>query len=235
MRNSTKYALTLTGVAALLIVVVYLLPAKEMALELIAHIRSYGAIAPVVYFCVFVGAAVVGFSRSVLTVIAGILFEPPLAVTVVLVSLVVSFMTTYLLAKYFAAGWVEARLNKVPASKALMAAVEQHGFRMLVLMRLNPFVPGIVNGYGFGMTSIRPLPYFVASLLGSLPLTLIYLYLGWAGGKTVLHPGTEPPAVQSGTMIFGIAVSVLMLIAIAWYGRRATALTEPEASQATGN
>lgn len=225
MTDKTKYALTAGFVAVLFAAVIYLLPAKEIAIELIAHIRSYGSIAPAVFFCVFVAAAVMGFSRSVLTIIGGILFEPLLAVLVVLLSTMVSFACTFMLAKNFAADWVAARLEKIPASKTMMAAVEQHGFRMLVLMRLNPFVPGIVNGYGFGMTSIRFVPYLAASLLGSLPLTLIYVYLGWAGGQSILRADAEPASLQSGTLLFGVILSVAMLIGIAWYGRRATAMT----------
>lgn len=229
MSTKTKYALTSLFFVALFFTAIYLIPAKEIAIDLIARIRAHGAIAPVVYFFVYLVAAVSGFSRTVLTIIAGIIFEPLVAFLVVIVSTMVAFMCTFMLARYFAAGWVAARLEKISAAKSLMSAVEKHGFRMLVLMRLNPFVPGIVNGYGFGMTSIRPLPYFVASMVGSLPLILIYIYLGWAGGEALLYAGAEAESLQSGTLVFGVVLSALMLIAISWYGRRAIASANTDA------
>ncbi len=227
MSKGATYVLAAVLVAAALFAIVHFFSAREIASDLITRIRAYGAIAPVVYFFVYLLAAIAGFPRTVLTIVAGIIFAPVVAFVVVMASIMATFMCTFLIARYFAADWVTARLEKVAVAKQLMAAVDQHGFRMLVLMRLNPFVPGIVNGYGFGLTSIRPLPYFVASVLGQLPLILIYVYLGWAGGEAILHSGAGSDKLRYGTLLFGVALSLLMLIAIGWYGRRMIASTEP--------
>jgi uncharacterized membrane protein YdjX (TVP38/TMEM64 family) len=207
-------------VAIALATVVYLLPAKEIAIDLITRIRSAGVIAPVVFFFIYLVAAVLGFSRTVLAIVAGVAFNPVVAFSVVLAAMMASFMCTYVLARYFLADWVTARLEKIPVARKLLAAVEGNGFRMLVMMRLNPRVPGVVNGYGFGLTSIKPITYFLASVVGSIPLTLIHLYLGWAGGEAILRSGGQAEKLQEGTMLFGVCLSVVMLIAITWYGRR---------------
>ena len=60
-------------------------------------------------------------------------------------------------------------------------------------------------------------------------MNLIYIYLGWAGGTAILQSGGEPSSVQSGTVWFGAVVSVVMLIAITWYGRRALVAAEGKA------
>lgn len=223
MNKNLGKSLAVALILGALIGVVYLVPAREMAIELIDRIRGYGAAAPIIFFFVYVVAGVTGFSRSVLAIIAGIVFEPVVAFSVVLASSMAAFMCTFVLARRFAAGWVAARLEKIPTAKNLLAAVEDNCFRMLVLMRLNPFVPGFVNGYGFGITSIKPLTYFLASIVGSLPLTLIYTYLGWFGGEAVLRGGAKAEALQDGTMVFGAVLSILMLLAITWYGRRVIA------------
>lgn len=158
-----------------------------------------------------------------MTIIAGVLFSPVVAFTVVMLGLMSAFLVTFIMARYFAADWVAARMEKVSTAKALMSAVEKRGFRLLVLMRLNPFVPGVVNGYGFGMTSISLKDYLLASLLGSLPLTAIYIYLGWAGGESVLQSGSATQDVQNGTLIVGVVFSVILLLGISWYGHRAVA------------
>ncbi len=220
MSRRVRYALAALLLVAVFFAFIHFFSARDIAIDLITRIRAYGAIAPVVYSCVYLIAAVAGFPRTLLTIVAGIVFEPVVAFVVVMVSIMAVFMCTFLIARYFAADWVTSRLEKIPVAKRLMSAVEQHGFRMLVLMRLNPFVPGIVNGYGFGMTSIKPLPYFVASVVGQLPLILIYVYLGWAGGEAILHAGAEAETMRYGTLLFGVTLSLLMLIAIAWYGRR---------------
>lgn len=230
MSNNAKYALTTLLLVTIFIAAAYLVPAKEVATDLVGRIRDYGAIAPIVYFFLYLVAGVAGFSRTILTIIAGIVFEPLVAAIVVILATMAVFMCTFLIARYFAADWVAARLRKIPTAKTLISAVEEHGFRLLVLMRLNPFVPGVVNGYGFGMTSIKPLPYLIASMLGSLPLTLIYVYLGYAGGEALLRDGAQPDSLQRGTLLFGIVLSAILLIAISWYGHRAVTSVGSDAS-----
>lgn len=220
MNTRTKFILAALGIGGVVIAATVVLPAREVAMELIEKVRSYGPVAPVVYFFVYLAAAISGFSRTVLTIIAGILFEPVIAFVVVTVAMMITFIVTFTAARYFMADWVQARLDEIPVARKLLCAVEDNCFRMLVLMRLNPFVPGIVNGYGFGLTSIKPTTYFLASVIGSLPLNLIFIYLGWAGGTAILQSGEEASSLQSGTVLFGTIISVVMLVAITWYGRR---------------
>lgn len=226
MKNKTKVILAAVVIGALLVVATVVFPAQEVALDLIRQVRGYGTAAPIVYFFIHLAASISGFSRTILTIVAGILFEPVIAFVVVTASMMIAFMVTFTAARYFVADWVQAKLDEAPAARQLMGAVEDNCFRMLVLMRLNPFIPGILNGYGFGLTSINPLTYFIASVIGSLPLNLIYIYLGWAGGAAILQSGGETSSVQSGTVWFGAVVSVVMLIAITWYGRRAIVAAE---------
>ena len=220
--NKKKFAIGLL-IAAMLIAVVWLVPVREFAADLIIEIRSYGALAPVIYFFIFLVAAVVGLSLAALTVAAGIIFEPVTAFLVVLLSFVTAFLTTFMLSRHLLKDWVSRRLEKWPMAEKCMSAVEAQGFRMLVLMRMNPFIPGFVNGYGFGMTSINFGTYFGASLVGSIPLMLVNLYLGWAGGRAILRGSSENTTMDTGMVLFGIAISVVTLIFFAWYGRRVLA------------
>lgn len=231
MTDTQKTVLVLSLVAAVLATVIYLVPVRDGIEDLVLSVRDLGAIAPVVFFFVFVVAAVAGMSRSMMTVVAGILFSPIVAFTIVILALMLTFMMTYVIARYLAADWVAARLDKVPVAKTLMSAVEQHGFRLLVLMRMNPFVPGVVNGFGFGLTAMNPRSYFLASVLGSLPLTLVYIYLGWVGGESMLRAGTDTQSLQSGTLAVGIIISVMLLTLIGWYGHRALADVRKESSR----
>jgi len=212
-------------ILALLVVTTVFVPVREIAVDLIGQIRSYGPIAPIVYIVIFVIAAMTGLSRSVLTIIAGIIFEPLTAFLVVLVSSMTAFMATFIVARYLLADWVSRRLEQMPLAQKCITAVEENGFKMLVMMRLNPFIPGFINGYGFGMTSITPGRYFVASLVGSVPLMVSYIGLGWVGGKALLLGGPEAETLETGTLIFGGLISIATLVVIGWYARRALTRT----------
>ncbi len=220
--------------AAALVAVVYFLPAKEIAVDLVRTIRSYGPVAPVVFFMLYIIAAIIGFPRTVLAILAGIIFTPLTAVIVLMVSMMAAFMATFWLSRHLAADWVAARLESIPIAKALLREVEQNGFKVLALMRMNPFVPAFINGYGFGLTRISPLSYFTASVLGSLPLNMIYIYLGWAGGTAILGDSPDASALQEGTLWAGVALSALLLVAVGWYGRRSIGSVFSQEAAASG-
>ena len=233
MSRIVKATIVIGLVVSALIALAVLLPAKELAIELIDWVRGLGALGPAVFFLAYLTASILGFSRTALNIVAGTLFDPVIAVATVVGAAVVAFLSTYSIARYFAADWVAARLKRYRVAKNLMSAVEANGFRLLILMRMNPFVPGFVNGYGFGLTSIRLIPYLVASVIGALPLILINVYLGWAGGEAMLRSDGQPSAVQSGTLAFGVVLSLVLLVAIGWYGKRVLQ-TSSEASASLG-
>lgn len=220
MDGTNRYLISGLLIIASLIVVALVVPAKEIAVDLIGQIRSYGNTAPVVFFFIYLAAAMLGLSRSLVTIVAGIVFQPIVALMVVLVSSMTAFMATFFVSRYLVADWVSNRLENNPLAQKCISAVEDNGFRMLVMMRLNPFIPGFINGYGFGLTSINPLTYFAASLVGSLPLMLVYISLGWVSGKAVLYGGSDAKVLESGTLILGAVVSLVMLVVISWYARR---------------
>ena len=60
-------------------------------------------------------------------------------------------------------------------------AVAGLGWRAVLLMRLAPMVPFSWENYAFGMTGIRFRDYWIATLVGMLPATLIKVWLGKAG------------------------------------------------------
>ena len=225
MRSAAHPILYAVVTAGALVALVAWLPAKDLVVELMNTVREHGRAGAAVFFAAYLAASLFGISRTALNVLAGILFEPVMAVTVVLVSAMVAFVCTFSIARYVAADWVRVQLEEFPVARKLMSAVEQNGFKLLLMMRMNPFVPGFINGYGFGLTSIRFGPYFGASILGAMPLILINVYLGWAGGMAMLRSGGEQTAVHYGILGFGVALSVVLLGLISWYGRRVMANT----------
>ncbi|MCA9446197.1 MAG: TVP38/TMEM64 family protein [Candidatus Omnitrophica bacterium] len=66
-------------------------------------------------------------------------------------------------------------------------AIGKSGWRMVLLLRLSPIFPFNVLNYALGLTSITPFQYALASWVGMLPGTILYVYLGSIGESFALE------------------------------------------------
>jgi len=69
------------------------------------------------------------------------------------------------------------KLNASPKFRGFMHAVESHGFKIIILMRLVPIPFGIQNG-AFAVSNVSFGRYFVATALGVIPGQIMINYFG---------------------------------------------------------
>ncbi len=101
-------------------------------------------------------------------------------------SLIVSLASTlaaviaFLTARYLARKWIEKSLGSNRKFRILDSAINQDGFRIVLLIRSSPLHPYGVCNYLFGLTSVTGRDYALASFLGMLPATVMEVYFGTA-------------------------------------------------------
>ncbi|MEP6915134.1 MAG: VTT domain-containing protein, partial [Acidobacteriota bacterium] len=78
----------------------------------------------------------------------------------------------------FLRGWAERTVGSSPRVRAIDAAVGRDGFKLVMLLRLSPLVPFNVLNYALSLTQVSLGRYVVASAIGMLPGTALYVYLG---------------------------------------------------------
>lgn len=68
---------------------------------------------------------------------------------------------------------------------------ERYGTHSILIARLLPFISFDLVSYAAGLTSMRFLPFFVATGIGQLPATIVYSYVGGmlTGGAQMLMTG----------------------------------------------
>jgi uncharacterized membrane protein YdjX (TVP38/TMEM64 family) len=111
------------------------------------------------------------------------------------------------------------------------AAVAGQGFKVVLLLRLSPLFPFNLLNYALGLTRVRPRDYMLASLLGMLPGTVLYVYLGsLVTSVAQLTRGQRPEAGLSGQLLFwgGLAATVLVTVYVTRLARRALDATLKE-------
>lgn len=115
-----------------------------------------------------------------LTAGAGLLYGTLIGLLIVSPASVLGATGSFLIARYFARNWVERKLQGYPKFKAIDRAVERQGFKVVLLIRLQPVIPFVLLNYALGLTRVRLRDYVIASWIGMLPATIVYVYLGSA-------------------------------------------------------
>lgn len=151
-----------------------------------------------------------------LTMAAGVAWGPWLGAAVIHVPQVIGMALAFLAGRYLFRDAVAQRMADDPRFAALDAAVEARGFWLVFLLRLSPVVPYNVLNYALGLTSVRLGPYVLASLLGALPSTVLYTYLGASVGRVAAGEEGQAHAPVSIAWWVGLAVTVVLTV---WIGR----------------
>jgi pyruvate/2-oxoglutarate dehydrogenase complex dihydrolipoamide dehydrogenase (E3) component/membrane protein DedA with SNARE-associated domain len=94
-------------------------------------------------------------------------------------------LCSFLLARTFlrekVARWAAAN----PKFGSLDRAIGRQGFKMVLLTRLSPVFPFVLLNYFLGLTSVRAGSYVLANLLGMLPATFLFVYIGAAARDAI--------------------------------------------------
>src|SRR3989338_6420046 len=142
-----------------------------------SFVLSFGVWAPLIYLGVY-GQPVVPLPASVLTITGGLAFGPVWGALDALTGVTVRACGQFLVAKRLGREAVAALL------KGKLAAVDErigaNGFITVLMIRLIPNVPFDLQNYGLGFSRVRFGPYALATLLGVIPGSFAFVYLGYS-------------------------------------------------------
>ena len=164
---------------------------------------------------------------SILTIGAGALFGLIKGVIIVSLSSTLGATAAFLIGRYAAREPVARRVAKNVRFQAIDAAVGREGWKIVGLTRLSPVFPFNLLNYAFGLTHVSLRDYVLASWIGMLPGTVMYVYLGSAAGSLAelgmqeSNP-THSPA-QWALYIAGLVATIGVMVIITRIARRALA------------
>lgn len=210
-RSQRKTLVTAAIVAAVIVVVIVLwkfVLSKEQVVEAIEYIRSFGAWTVVVYLAVYISLVALSFPATLLNITSGILFGLWTAMAVSVVGAITGASLTFLFARYIVRDQVKHYIDSFESSEKIFDMADEKGWKFVVVLRINPFIPAVLKNYGFGLTNIPFAQYFFASLAGQAPLTLFYTYLGWIGGHAMLDSDSQPETYHWIILAGGVVISL---------------------------
>ena len=167
------FAVLAAGLAAL-----RLLPVQEWLRRALDWAGQLGPWGPVLFIAVYVIATVLFLPGSVLTLGAGAVFGVVWGSIYVSVASTLGATCAFLVGRHFARDAIRRRTAGNERFAALDRAVAAEGWKIVGLTRLSPVFPFALLNYAFGLTQVRLSHFVLASWLGMMPGTVLYVYLG---------------------------------------------------------
>lgn len=206
-----------------LVILGWLLPVRQGILQLAAHIRGAGATGVVVFFAAYALSAVALVPGSLFTVGAGFAYGPVLGLAVASPASVLAATAAFVLGRTVLRDWVHRKVGQSPRLAAVDRAVGRQGFRLVLLLRLSPLIPFNLLNYALSVTRIGLGQFVVASFIGMLPVTFLYVYLGSLVTTAASLGGAtrQGGALEKGLYVAGLAATALLVFLVTRTARRA--------------
>lgn len=204
------------------------LPVREWFGVMEGWIVRLGPLGPAIFILLYVAAAVLLIPGSAMTVGAGTIFGLGRGLAYVVVGANLGALSAFLLARTLLGERVRRWSAGNPRFEALDRAIGREGFRMVLLARLSPVFPFTLLNYLLGLTRIRVGAYVIANLIGMLPGTLLYTYIG-ATAREALGGVGGAGKYRMVLRLAGLLATVAVVMLMTRSARRAMAEIEAEA------
>ena len=163
----------------------------------------------------YIAATILFVPGLLITMAAGALFGPLKGTVIVSFASVTGASLAFLIGRHLARGWITRKTEDSPRFRAIDEAVGREGGRIVFLLRLSPLFPYNLLNYGLGLTRVRFGSYFIASWIGMLPGTIMYVYLGsLAGSIASLASGTGDGKTTSQWALYGMGLLATIVVTV---------------------
>jgi len=183
-----------------------------------------------IFIGVYVIATVLLAPGAILTIGAGFAFGLSKGFLAVSAGSTLGAALAFLVARFIAREKVEATAKGNEKFREIDNAIGKQGAKLVFLLRLSPVIPFNLSNYLYGLTGVRFWPYVLASWIGMMPGTFLYVYIGTAG-KAAVSAAAGGEAMQHGWqywtfMSVGLAATVIVTIWVTKIARGALRRTE---------
>jgi uncharacterized membrane protein YdjX (TVP38/TMEM64 family) len=156
----------------------YFLPLASWVTTLAQRARETGTVGVVIFFTAYVVSTVAFLPGSILTLAAGFAYGPVWGLAIASPASVAGATCAFLLGRTLLRDWAAKKVGGSARARAIDVAVEKEGFKLVLLLRLSPLFPFNLLNYVLSLTRVGVGTYVLASFIGMLPATALFVYLG---------------------------------------------------------
>jgi len=219
MKNEKKGAIArlivLTAIVIALFLAAKFLPVQQWLRSFNDWVGQMGLAGIFIFIAVYAAATVLLAPGAILTIGAGFAFGLWKGFLAVSAGATLGAALAFLVARFIARDKIEAMARRNTKFQRIDNAIGQQGVKLVFLLRLSPVIPFNLSNYFYGLTGVSFWPYVLASWIGMMPGTFLYVYIGTAGKAAVSAAGGE--AVKQGWqywtfMSIGLVATIVVTI-----------------------
>jgi uncharacterized membrane protein YdjX (TVP38/TMEM64 family) len=189
---------------------------RDTIVSFLEWVQGAGLWGALLFGLAYIPASVLFVPASVLTLGAGFVFGVARGTVIVSLGSTAGAAAAFMVARTVGRDWVAGRLAGHPALDAVGRAVESEAFKVVLLTRVSPLFPFNLLNYAFGLSSVPFKTYVLASWIGMLPGTVMYIYLGSAAHSVAallsgeLHRTPGEQAMFAAGLVATVAVTTIV-------------------------
>jgi Uncharacterized conserved protein len=221
-KSSAASKSAISRLVALIIIVVALflamrfLPVQQWLRNFNDWVGQMGVAGIFIFIGVYAVATVLVAPGAILTIGAGFAFGLWKGFLAVSAGATLGASLAFLVARFIARDKVEAIAKGNEKFHNIDNTIGKQGAKLVFLLRLSPVIPFNLSNYFYGLTSVKFWPYVLASWIGMMPGTFLYVYIGTAG-KAAVSAAAGGEAIKHGWqywafMSVGLAATIIVTI-----------------------
>src|SRR5437016_13875175 len=222
--------IALVAIVIALFLVMRFLPVREWLRSFNDWVGQMGIAGIFIFIGVYAVATVLMAPGSILTIGAGFAFGLWKGFLAVSTGATFGASLAFLIARFIAREKIEAIARRNETFRKIDNAIGKEGAMLIFLLRLSPVIPFNLSNYFYGLTGVKFWPYVLASWIGMMPGTFLYVYIGTAG-KAAASVAAGGEAMKHGSqywtfMSVGLVATIIVTIWVTKIARNALRKTE---------
>ncbi len=185
-------------------------PLRDWLQHALDRASQLGFLGVLLFVATYVLATVLFLPGSVLTLGAGAVFGVAWGSVYVSIASTLGATAAFVLGRYVARDAISKKMQGDERFSAIEQAVSGEGWKIVILTRLSPLFPFSLLNYAFGLTSVRLSHYVLASWIGMMPGTVMYVYLGSLANPTAAGRARTPVE----WVLYGVGLLATVLVAV---------------------
>lgn len=195
----------------------FTLPVEKILKDFLTWVdQDLGPWGPLVLAVAYIPLTILAVPASVLTLGGGYLFGLPVGFVADSIGATIGAGAAFLLGRTIGKPFVISKLKDYPQFRSVALAIRRSGFKIVLLLRLVPLLPFNMLNYLLSVTPVPLLEYMLASWIGMMPITLALVYVGTTlkDLSDVTHGWNEFSKTRWAFLIFGLVVSVILMVCV---------------------
>jgi uncharacterized membrane protein YdjX (TVP38/TMEM64 family) len=240
MSRAALFRLIAVALVVVAVTVIPLLIPAGPVRDFLAWVQGLGIWGLVFLALFYIPASILLVPGTLITLAGGALYGVWETTVAISLGSTAGACAAFLVGRGIARPWVERQVAASPKFQAIDRAIAEHGFRVVLLLRLSPVFPFNLLNYALSLTRVSFRDYFLASWIGMLPGTIMYVYIGSTLGElSAIFVRRERTVGEWIFFFVGLALTVLLTVYITHLARkalsRAIADASPSAQPAAGD